>query len=122
MVISSNRKLQSPLSKTYECTQPGFVAEEDRISTYLLHTGGNYLPVKGTLASNRAIMNLQPPISSTSVALILVEHNEISRRLYVLRHTSVLLSSGERYVYCLELEQLNSNDDGEENVALLGSM
>ena len=67
-------------------------------------------------------MNLQPPISSTSVALILVEHNEISRRLYVLRHTSVLLSSGERYVYCLELEQLNSNDDGEENEALLGSM
>ena len=53
MVISSNRKLQSPLSKTYECTQPGFVAEEDRISTYLLHTGGNYLPVKEDLLQRK---------------------------------------------------------------------
>ena len=88
MVISGNRELQPPLSKTYGCIQP--VAEEDRISPYLLHTGGNYLPVKVTLASNRAIVNLQPPNPSTNVALILFEHNEISRRLYVLSDTSVL--------------------------------
>ena len=88
MVISGNRELQPPLSKTYGCIQP--VVEEDRISPYLLHTGGNYLPVKVTLASNRAIVNLQRPNPSTSVALILFEHNEISRRLYVLSDTSVL--------------------------------
>ena len=52
MVISSNRELQPPLTKTYECIQPRFVAEEDRISQYLLHTGGNDLLVRTTLVSN----------------------------------------------------------------------
>ena len=94
MVISSNRELQPPL-KTYECIQPGFVVEEDRITPYLLHVGGNYSPVKRTLASNRVIANSQRPISSVSVAPILVQHNEITLRFYVLHHTSVSLNSHE---------------------------
>lgn len=78
MVISNNREPQPPLSKTYEYIQPGFVAEEYRISPYSLHTGGIYLLVKETPVSSRAIVNLQPLISSASVALILVQHNKIT--------------------------------------------
>ena len=46
MVISSYRELQPPSLKTYECIQPRFVAEEDRITPYLLRVGGSYSPVK----------------------------------------------------------------------------
>ena len=95
MVTSSYRELQPPSLKTYECIQPRFVAEEDRITPYLLRVGGNYSPVKRTLASNRVIANLQRPISSVSVAPILVQHNEITLRFYVLHHTSVSLNSHE---------------------------